>query len=211
MRPKYIAFTMTVLDRNGISVAQTPAIAGNLTITGALASGGVATLDVPRRVGIYGGSDESAKTFTVYGTNRFGVTISEAITGPNATTVGGTKNFKTVTRIAVSAATTGAVEAGTYSTADTQVVPVDCYRSKISYDVHLSASASLTYEVQYTLEDVFDRSFDESTAQWYSDLGLKSTASASASDSPIRGIRIQVTNWSSASDYVYWNILTSKV
>ena len=211
MRPKLVTFTMAALDRNGISVAQTMGAAGNLTITGVLATGGVATLDVPRRVGIYAAGDESGKTFTVYGTSRNGSTISEAITGPNATTVNGTKNYKTVTRVAVDAATAGDVEVGTCALADTQVIPVSCYDSVISYDVHLSSGASLKYEFKYTLDDILgNRSFDESTAKWYSDLGIKSTDSASASDAPIRGCRLEITDWSSASDTVYWNILTAR-
>ena len=116
---------MAALDRNGISVAETMSAAGNMAITGTFATGGVATLDYPRHVGIYASGNEAAKTFTVYGTDRQGRVISEAITGPSATTVTSVNNYKTVTRIAVSAATAGDVEVGTDGKMDSQIYPVD--------------------------------------------------------------------------------------
>lgn len=141
-RPKTITLAPTALDRNGISVSQTkaagdleftisgalsagydadgiaqsqtPAGAGNLTLNGALQLGKF--YSSPVRVSITGGSDESGKTFTVTGKNSAGATITEAITGPNATTVFGSTEFAYVTQIAVSAATTGAITAGVQGT-----------------------------------------------------------------------------------------------
>ena len=69
---------------NNIATAQTVGAPGNLVLNGALVAGGVATMDVPRRVGITAVSDETAKTFTVYGTDRNDRVISEAIAGPGA-------------------------------------------------------------------------------------------------------------------------------
>ena len=54
--------TLTAADDNGISTSQTPSGAGNLTITGALAAAGVATLDIARRVAVYSGSNISTRT-----------------------------------------------------------------------------------------------------------------------------------------------------
>jgi len=99
-------------DRDGVCASQTPSGAANLTINGALASGGSVTFDQPRQVTVYGGSDESGKTFTVTGTDETGTAASEVITGPNATTVTSTGYFATITQVASSAATAGAVEVG---------------------------------------------------------------------------------------------------
>lgn len=101
-----------ILDRDGICLSQNPSGAGNLTIAGALASGGVATLDVPRTLTVYAAGNESSYTYTVYGTDEYGEDVVETITGPNATTAYGLKAFKTVTRVAVSG-DSGAIEVGT--------------------------------------------------------------------------------------------------
>jgi hypothetical protein len=107
-----IAAPITI-DRDGISLAQTVGAPADLLLNGVGVSGGIATLNPLRPVAIFAVSDESAKTFTVYGTDRSDIAITEVITGPTAgATVTGNKLFKTVTRIAVSAALTGNVEAG---------------------------------------------------------------------------------------------------
>ena len=60
-----------------------------------------------------GGSDESAKTFTVTGTDMSGNTLVEVITGPEANkTVTGRQIFKTITKVVNSAATTGNITIG---------------------------------------------------------------------------------------------------
>ena len=101
-------------DPDGVCTTQTTSGAGNLTINGALASAGVATLVPSRYLTITsGGSDESGKTFTVTGTDANGSTITETITGPGASaTVVGTVIFNTVTQIAVDAALAGNVTVG---------------------------------------------------------------------------------------------------
>ena len=101
--------TPNALDADGFAQTQSPSGAGNLTLNGALA--GVA--DVARNVVVTSAADDRTKTFTVYGTDHYGVAVAETITGSNGSTAAGLKAFKTVSRIAVSAATTGAVTVGT--------------------------------------------------------------------------------------------------
>jgi hypothetical protein len=92
-------------DVDGVSVVQLVGAAGNLTITGAQATGGVATLDVPRNVTLTAATtNHSARTFTVTGTDEYGAALVETIAGPNANTVAGVKAFKTVTQVAVDGA-----------------------------------------------------------------------------------------------------------
>lgn len=94
-----------VADVDGISVIELLGSATNFTIGGAAASGGVATLDVPRNVTLtVATTDHSAKTITVYGTDEYGNAMVESRAGPNANTVQLAKAFKTVTRVASSAA-----------------------------------------------------------------------------------------------------------
>lgn len=103
-----------VLDADGIAQAQAVAGAANLTLNGALVSGGVAVLDVPRAVEI-DSSDvgDTTQTATVYGTDAYGNAMTETIAFNGITAVAGTKAFKTVTRVAISAALTGNANVGT--------------------------------------------------------------------------------------------------
>jgi len=93
------------LDADGICAQQTLAGAGNAVLNGALASGGTVTLDVPRNV-IVDAAGAATAVLTVYGTDAYGISVSEAITLNGTTAVAGKKAFKTITRIASSAAAT---------------------------------------------------------------------------------------------------------
>jgi hypothetical protein len=96
------------LSATAVAAAQAVAAAGNLTINGASAAGGVATLDVPRTLSIVStGAGDTTQTATITGTDTYGLPMSEAIAFNGTTTVAGKKAFKTVTRVAISAALAG--------------------------------------------------------------------------------------------------------
>tara|TARA_R110001592_G_scaffold109278_1_gene304922 strand:+ start:302 stop:922 length:621 start_codon:yes stop_codon:yes gene_type:complete len=113
-----LASDIAAVDADGVSTSQTPSGAGNLTITGALASGGEATLVPARNVTVTsGGSSETGKNFTITGTDVNGNAVSEVIAGPGSSaTVSTTKIFKVVTQVYVDAATAGAVTVGSGTT-----------------------------------------------------------------------------------------------
>ena len=110
------------LDVNGNSIISSsngniniaPNGTGNLTLGGASTSGGSATFSKGNKVTITSAGDDSARTFTITGTNDSGQSQNEQITGANAGTAEGTKLFKTITQISVDGATTGNVTAGTF-------------------------------------------------------------------------------------------------
>jgi hypothetical protein len=98
-----VAFSATA-----VAAAQAVAGAGNLTINGASATGGVATFDVPRTITIVStNAGDTTQTATVTGTDVYGLAMSELIAFNGTTAVTGQKAFKTVTRVAISAALTG--------------------------------------------------------------------------------------------------------
>lgn len=101
-------------DRDGVSAAQQLGGAGNLLINGAAAVAGAysAGFDGGRKITVYSLGNLSTLTFTVTGTDKDGAAQTEAITGPNATTVTGTKYFQGVTQIAVNGAVGTNVEVG---------------------------------------------------------------------------------------------------
>ena len=166
-RPKTITLSPTALDRNGISVAATLGGAGNLTLGGALASGGTVTFTQAQHVSIYAAGNNAAVTFTVTGTDRYGTAMTEAITGPNATTVTGSKNFATISQIAAGGATTGDVEAGVDGTCESQWFVLN-YRGhdfNVGFGCELTATA--TYAVQHTFDNVLASGFVEDSATVY--------------------------------------------
>ena len=104
------------VDADGVTTAQSVSGASDLTIGGALATGGVATFDVPRHISITSDGDDADSVFTVYGTNTYGDSITETIgdgtDGPSSGVIYGIKQFKTITQVAVDATTAGSISAG---------------------------------------------------------------------------------------------------
>lgn len=108
-------------DPNGIAAAQAVAAAGNLTLDGAFATDGVATLDFARNVSLDSdNAGDTTQTATVTGTDIHGNAQVEDIALNGVTEVFGAKAFLTVTQIAIDAATAGNIIAGTPVAADTE-------------------------------------------------------------------------------------------
>ena len=119
--------TTDVGDADGISVAASVGNNEALVIGGALSSEGTVTNNGGRLVTILSAGDDSAISFTVTGTSVTDLAQTESITGANAGTATGVKNFKTITAITAVGNPAGNVSAGikasgelsiTYSLAD---------------------------------------------------------------------------------------------
>ena len=111
--------TLTVTGTDDSDAAQVDAITGpnNSTVSTTKYFKTVTSVSVsiPVQVIVKAGGDESGRTFTITGTNSEDATITEEVTGPNSSTSTTEQYFKTVTQIAVDAATAGAIEVGTAS------------------------------------------------------------------------------------------------
>ena len=155
MQPLYVAKSLTGASANSIATTQTPGGAGNLTLNGSTVSGGVATLDTQRQVLITGNGNDLAVTFTVYGTIQGGTAIHETVAGGNASpyTVATTQSFLTVTRIAVSAATAGAVTAGTNGVGSSPWKLTNWHISPINIGLAVIVTGTVNYTVEYTYSD----------------------------------------------------------
>jgi len=91
-----------------VAAAQAVAGAGNLTLAST-----TVTLDRPRNIqAVSAGAGDTTQTITVYGTDIYGVAMTETIALNGTTIVTGNKAFKTVTRVAISAATAGNISVG---------------------------------------------------------------------------------------------------
>ncbi|HNQ98766.1 MAG TPA: hypothetical protein PKN52_02120 [Trueperaceae bacterium] len=92
-------------DVDGVAAVQLLGSATDFVLDGARVVDGVAILDVPRNITLtVATTDHSGKTITVYGTDEYGEELIESRAGPNNNTVALAKAFKTVTRVASSAA-----------------------------------------------------------------------------------------------------------
>lgn len=161
MRPRSLKLALAAADDDGISTSQTPGAAGNLTITGALAAGGVATLTstncAQRRVILTFAADETGHTFTIYGTrapdstSNEGATIAETVAGTTAGVVATSQDFATVTRVAIDAAATGAIKVGTNGVGSTAWQKVsDDQAAPFGIGFGCTVSGTVNYDIEHT-------------------------------------------------------------
>ena len=161
MRPRVISISpYAAADADAVATSQTPAAGGiqELTIDGAFATGGVATMDANRQVVITAAADDSARVFVVTGTDGKGNTIVEAVAGPNATTASTVRAFATVTSVKVDDDTAGAIQVGTLAVVSTDWFPLDYLQSDFQIGLSLIIGGALTpdFDVELTLDNILD-------------------------------------------------------
>lgn len=130
------------------SIAASAAAAGNVSA----GVNGTTTLDMGRRVIITSAGNDSAKTFTVTGTDWNGNNITETITGANAGVASSTLDFKTVTSVVPSSSPASTVKVGTNGVAASRPMFIDRYafpQTALQVDV----SGTVNYTVQQSLDN----------------------------------------------------------
>lgn len=157
MKPYHRTYTPLTPDPNGVCEDQTAGGAGNLTLNGALVSGGVATMSdgLAHQLSIESTGNLSGVTFTVTGTDSDGHALVEAVTGPNATTVETSGYFLTVTQIAVDGAVGTNVEIGPVDEAAGPTRIVDFRSKDFEAALGLDISGTINADVEVTLDPVF--------------------------------------------------------
>lgn len=195
------SFAPSALDADGVCASQTLGGAGALTINGALASGGVATLGEQAHITLYSTANYSAVTFTLYGTDTRGRSISESLAGPNNGTVTSVLNYKTVTGISSGGALATAVIAGNSNALETPWVRLNPYEPIKAVSVELSATASLTYEVQWANRPLAAISTNEGNLAAFADstLTAKTTNAMLTLTTPAPALRVKITSFSSGT------------
>lgn len=113
---------------------------------------GSTTLDTPRRVIITSAGNDSAKTFTIRGTDWNGRTISETVTGANAGIAQSAYDYKTVTYVAISAAAAGAVKVGTNGVASSRPLILDSFANAPTA-IQTDVTGTVNYTVQQSLDN----------------------------------------------------------
>jgi hypothetical protein len=190
MRPVVVTRTLATADADGIAQAQQLVGAGSLTLNGALVVSGVAQLGVQRVVGIASAGNLSAVTFTVYGTDQAGNTISESIAGPNNNTVSTTLNFLTVNQVAASGAVGTDVTVGTTAVGASAAVPLDVYLDPFNTSLFLDVTGTVNVTVQYTGDDNVLTSTGPFVWYAHSDLTSQTTDAVGTIISPVTAVRL---------------------
>lgn len=153
-RPVAVTKALTAASATAIANAQAVAAAGFLTINGALASGGVATLDTQRRVLVTSAGDDRLITFKITGTREGGGSINETVSGSNGSTVATNLDFLTVASVYASGAAAGNVSIGTNATGSSRWIRYDPHLTppSLSLDAEL-LSGSGTASVEETYDE----------------------------------------------------------
>jgi len=152
MERKTISMVALTDDDDGVCASQSKSGSGALTLNGALVSSSVATLAQAQKVTITSAGNDSGITFTITGTDADGVTISNTITGGNATTATGTKYFKTVTGVSTTGSTASTVKVGTLAAnggvSATLEVDVNKYGDDFKFLISAYISGAGTFSVE---------------------------------------------------------------
>jgi len=165
MRRKTIRVQPAV-DADGLCASQTPGAAGALDLDGALIVGGAWSSSIGQLVTITADGDESARTFTVTGTDYNGYAITEDIAGPNATTGTGAVYFYGITEISVDDATADALTVGFAGGAVSPPFTVNYKMPDFKAALGVDVSGTINWTIQYTFDDVFATAWRENTGDW---------------------------------------------
>ena len=193
--PRVNAITLSPVANDVDYISTTESI----TTPWALQLDGVLDLSAnPQHVTITTTSDEQLATFTVVGTDRYGNAMTEDITGPNATTVVGTKNFATVTSITSTADATG-VTAGVDGTCESGWFPINYRGPDFNIGLGTEITGACTYSVQHTFNDIQLKGFleDDATVYTHSTLAAETTNQDGNYTNPPVACRLAITDHTS--------------
>lgn len=132
-----------------ISIAISGASTGALTV----GHSGTATLDVPRRIIITSGGDDSLITFTLTGTDWGNNVQSEVIQGVSGAAASSKLSYKTVTSILTSAAAASTLVVGTNAFADSPWVRFSNFGANAQVAIQVDGATNATWTIQQTMND----------------------------------------------------------
>lgn len=198
MTPITITVQLPGTDTDGIMAAQSLGAAGSFDLNGAIAVDGVADIAPTggeRQVRLSPAADESARTFTVEGTNASGAFVLDTVAGANAVPMLTTVYFASVSRISVDGATSGTVSAGTTAVGSSGWIPLDFYRNPIDVGFAITVDGTVNYTVQHTYQpllgsgfDFVPRNFDHAT------LAAETTTQTGTYKESITGMRVHINS-----------------
>ena len=207
-RPKTLTLTLAV-DADGICASQTTAGAGSFSLDGALVGQdnefpNKYIRSTPQRIGITSDGNDSGNTFTITGkgydsNSRYSDSISEDITGPNATTVDSTNYFTEISDISIDGATVGNITIGPIGEAISQLYPLDWRRCE-DVGINVGVTGTINYDIDITLSDIQDADVTPDFLKDASVLAGETSAADLTIDGGARAIRAQVNSGNDAGE-----------
>jgi hypothetical protein len=152
-QPIIFSRALVAAAATGVSASQSPG-AGAILINGTKATGGVATLDVQRRVIITSGGNDLGITFTVNGTNQSGAPISDSFAGASGGAAQSNMDFLTVTSITHTGSVASTLTAGTNGVGSSpwQILNWNAYPMDLTISVELRSGAA-NFTIEHTYDD----------------------------------------------------------
>jgi hypothetical protein len=204
MRPKTVTLTLAV-DPNGVCQDQTTAGAGNLLLNGALVGSDpqkstIYTSTTAQQMGLESAANLSGITFTFTGkgydaNSVWNDSISEDVTGPNATTVETSNYFTEISNIAVDGAVGSNVEIGPVDEAISPIIPIDPYNSA-NTGVQAAVTGTINYSVDHTLTNVLGSSATPDWSDFSADLTNATTTQDGLVSGGMQAVRVVVNSGS---------------
>lgn len=189
------------VDDNGLAASQSLSGAGNLTLNGALISGGTFSEaeNIGRKIAITSAGADSGINWTITGTDAEGRALTDTFSGVDSAAATSNFYFGGVTIISGSGATAGNVIAGTVDEVATNTIPLDKYNS----DPATVSIEQITGTINITVQETFTDIQSDSTPQWYAVSALTSKTAATRSDinAHATAVRFIVNSYTNGADF----------
>jgi len=182
------------------SITSSAAVDGNVEV----GVNGYVSFSTPQHVAQYSAGNDTGDTYTVYGEDRYGNEVTDAITGASAgTSTTQDQNFSWVDRIASSGTSAGAVESGVDGLCESGWLLLN-YRGpdfNVGIGCDISSGASLTYAMQHTFSNILASGFAENDAVVLTHDTITGQTGSSDGNytSPPAAVRLALTAHSSGS------------
>lgn len=161
-------FTVTPsVDADGLAASQSVSAAGFLTLNGTLiADGKWSTTGQGFQVAITSAGVDTGVTFTVYGKDVDGKTVTDSVVGASASAATVSTYFREVTAIEASTASAGSVTAGFLGGASTPTYVVNYKSRAFQASLAVDVTGTLNGTVQHTFDNVFETGWTANDGVW---------------------------------------------
>ena len=151
----------------------------------------ITNVGMARQILLTFGTDDSANSYTITGTNSAGNPLTEVVAG-GATTSTTVNHFQSVTQITAAKASAGTVKVGTNGIGSSEFVSLNYHAQPVNISVANVVSGTVNYTVQWTYDDP-----NKVTPTWFDDATAvsKSANLVTTMDNPVFGSRVLVNSF----------------
>lgn len=183
---------------NGIAQSQSGTAHVALTLNGSLVTAGVANLVTAQRVVVTSAGDDSAHTFSIVGTDRYGRAQSETFSGNTASpaVAVSAKDYLTVTSFTPNQNTTSTIIVGTGAYGSTAPYVCDTFINPANYGIGIKVTGTVAYLIEGSYDDLTP-SWDlaNNSPVWYTDVDGSAGATQNQTiTGPFTMVRLTITS-----------------